>query len=106
MPSLQSALAARELWRPSASARDLAPALLAHAFPEFGNLRMTRRYFSEEPLVGDKATLAGSEAHHLLHVARATPGMHVVLFDGSGLEFEAEVKSCGRSVVELSILER
>ena len=89
-----------------ASARESAPALLAHAFPHAGNLRMTRRYFSEQPPGGDKATLAGSEAHHLLHVVRATPGMRVVLFDGSGLEFEAEVTSCGRSVVELSILER
>jgi 16S rRNA (uracil1498-N3)-methyltransferase len=67
---------------------------------------MTRRYFSEKPLAGAKATLAGSEAHHLLHVLRATPGMRVILFDGSGFEFEAEVTSCGRTSAELSILER
>jgi 16S rRNA (uracil1498-N3)-methyltransferase len=67
---------------------------------------MTRRCYSEEPIAGAKATLAGSEAHHLLHVLRATPGMHVILFDGNGCEFEAVVTSCGRSSVELSILER
>lgn len=67
---------------------------------------MARRCFSETPIEGSQATLTGSEAHHLLHVLRAAPGMEVVLFDGSGDEFEAEVTACKRSTVELAILER
>jgi 16S rRNA (uracil1498-N3)-methyltransferase len=67
---------------------------------------MTRRYFCETPIVAARAELAGSEAHHLLHVARAAPGTQVVLFDGSGCEFEASVLACGRSTVELAVGER
>jgi 16S rRNA (uracil1498-N3)-methyltransferase len=67
---------------------------------------MARRCFSETPIEGPQATLAGSEAHHLLHVLRASPGMQVVLFDGSGAEFEAEVVACNRSTVDLKVLPR
>jgi 16S rRNA (uracil1498-N3)-methyltransferase len=67
---------------------------------------MARRCYSEEPIAETQVTLSGSEAHHLLHVLRAAPGMAVVLFDGTGCEFDAEVTSCGRSTVELAILNR
>ena len=67
---------------------------------------MARRCYSETPIDGDQATLDGSEAHHLLHVLRAAPGMSVTLFDGSGREFDAEVTACKRSTVELAITER
>ncbi len=67
---------------------------------------MARRCYSETPIDGDHATLDGSEAHHLLHVLRATPGTEVTLFDGSGCEFDAEVIACKRSTVELAITER
>ncbi len=49
------------------------------------------------------ALLTGSEAHHLLHVMRAAPGREVVLFDGRGGEFTAEVTRCGRVEVELAV---
>jgi 16S rRNA (uracil1498-N3)-methyltransferase len=65
---------------------------------------MNRRCYSEVPIASRIASLAGGEAHHLLHVLRATPGMRVTLFDGSGREFEAEVAHCGRSTVDLTIL--
>ena len=45
---------------------------------------MTHRYFTAEPIAADRVTLGGPEAHHLLHVLRAAPGMRVILFDGSG----------------------
>lgn len=67
---------------------------------------MSRRCYSEEPIAGNSVTLSGSEAHHLLHVLRAAPGMQVTLFDGSGDEFDAEVKTCGRSTVNLAVLDR
>jgi 16S rRNA (uracil1498-N3)-methyltransferase len=67
---------------------------------------MARRCYSETPIAGDQATLDGSEAHHLLHVLRAAPGMSVTLFDGSGYEFDAEVTACKRSTVELTITDR
>jgi 16S rRNA (uracil1498-N3)-methyltransferase len=67
---------------------------------------MTHRYYSAEPIGTDRVALQGSEAHHLLHVLRATPGVHVVLFDGSGWEFDAEVMVCGRATAELAVQDR
>jgi 16S rRNA (uracil1498-N3)-methyltransferase len=66
---------------------------------------MTRRYFASEPITESTVTLRDEEAHHLLHVLRAAPGTQVTLFDGTGAEFDAEVVACGRSTVELSVLE-
>jgi 16S rRNA (uracil1498-N3)-methyltransferase len=65
---------------------------------------MPDRYFCEPPIEGNQARLAGPEAHHLIHVMRAAPGTRVVLFDGSGAEFEADVRRVGRAEVELEVL--
>lgn len=67
---------------------------------------MSDRFFCGEPITSDRATLDGPEAHHLLHVMRIGVGQGVTLFDGSGAEFAAEVARCGRTTVELRILER
>ncbi len=67
---------------------------------------MPDRYFAETPITGQKVLLAGSEAHHLIHVMRAKPGTRVVLFDGSGAEFDAVVDRTRRADVELAILAR
>lgn len=67
---------------------------------------MPHRYYIAEPIAAENVTMDGSEAHHLLHVLRARAGMRVVLFDGSGCEFDAEVTSCGRSTVDLSVYDR
>jgi 16S rRNA (uracil1498-N3)-methyltransferase len=67
---------------------------------------MADRYFVETPIVSDRAVLADAEAHHLVHVMRAKPGLEVVLFDGTGAEFLARVERTGRSEVELQVLAR
>jgi len=64
---------------------------------------MPDRYFSAEPILGTTAALSGNEAHHLLHVMRAKPGLQLTVFDGQGGEYEAEIAQCGRSVVELTL---
>ena len=64
---------------------------------------MADRYYSAEPIEGSSATLSGNEAHHLLHVMRARPGDEVIVFDGHGGEFAAEISNCGRSEVELTV---
>jgi 16S rRNA (uracil1498-N3)-methyltransferase len=64
------------------------------------------RFFVDAPIQSDRATLTGQEAHHLLHVLRATKGQRVTLFDGSGQEFTAEVERLGRSDVELLVVNR
>ena len=67
---------------------------------------MSDRFFCEQPIIGNEALLAGPAAHHLLHVMRAKVGDRVMLFDGSGAEFEAEVQRTARAEVELEILAR
>jgi 16S rRNA (uracil1498-N3)-methyltransferase len=67
---------------------------------------MSERFFIDEPIRGDRATLTGAEAHHLIHVMRAKSGSQVVLFDGAGAEFLAEVRRLGRSDAELVVIER
>jgi 16S rRNA (uracil1498-N3)-methyltransferase len=67
---------------------------------------MSDRFFSESAISDERATLAGTEAHHLLHVMRAGVGDRVTLFDNSGAEFAAEIATCGRSEVQLLILDR
>ena len=67
---------------------------------------MADRYFSETPILEDRVVLVGPEAHHLVHVMRAKPGTRVVLFDGSGAEFNAQVESTGRNRVQLAVLSR
>ncbi|MEE8451226.1 MAG: 16S rRNA (uracil(1498)-N(3))-methyltransferase [Thermoguttaceae bacterium] len=64
---------------------------------------MADRYYSHSPISGGIAVLDGPEAHHLAHVMRAKPGTEVVLFDGSGFEFDAEIVRVGRSEVELAV---
>jgi 16S rRNA (uracil1498-N3)-methyltransferase len=67
---------------------------------------MSERFFSSQPIDGERVTLDGPEAHHLLHVMRAAVGQGVTLFDDSGGEFDAVVEKLGRSNVELRIVER
>jgi 16S rRNA (uracil1498-N3)-methyltransferase len=69
-------------------------------------LATARRYFVDSPISTDRATLTGAEAHHLRHVMRAVVGTEVMLFDGCGAEFVAQVASVGRSAVELTIVSR
>jgi len=64
------------------------------------------RYFVDSPIQGDAVTLPGPESHHLIHVLRAKVGTRVVLFDGSGAEFLAQVDQVGRTEVTLKILSR
>jgi 16S rRNA (uracil1498-N3)-methyltransferase len=67
---------------------------------------MADRYFVETPITADRATLAGPEAHHLIHVMRAAPGEPVTLFDGCGDQFSAVVERVGRADVTLTVLAR
>ncbi|MEX0612087.1 MAG: RsmE family RNA methyltransferase [Pirellulales bacterium] len=67
---------------------------------------MSERFFSSQAIASDLVTLDGAEAHHLLHVMRATAGQRVTLFDDSGAEFSAVVEKLGRSQIDLRVVER
>jgi len=54
--------------------------------------------------MGDCVSLDGAEAHHLIHVMRARPGARLILFDGRGGEWLAEIHRVERGRAELTIL--
>ncbi len=64
---------------------------------------MPDRFYSAEPIDGPTTTLGGTEAHHLLHVLRAQPGLELIVFDGQGGQFDAQVVQCHRTTVTLSV---
>lgn len=66
---------------------------------------MSNRFYVDTTISSDQVTLAGAQAHHLLHVMRATAGDEVVLFDGSGTEYRTRVVRIGRSAVELTVID-
>ncbi len=67
---------------------------------------MSERFYSSQSITGERATLVGPEAHHLLHVMRAAAGASITLFDGSGAEFAGVVESVRRAEAVVRIVER
>lgn len=67
---------------------------------------MSHRFYLPDAAAHGQATLAGPEAHHLLHVLRASVGDQVLLFDGQGGEYTATVEQCSRNEVRLTTGER
>ena len=53
-------------------------------------MTLRRLHVPDLPAAGD-VVVAGDEAHHLVRVLRAVPGLVVALFDGRGREVAAEV---------------
>ena len=49
------------------------------------------------------ATIAGAEAHHLLHVLRIAVGQTIFVFDGQGYEAVATVTALGKKTVEVQV---
>ncbi|MBD3379476.1 MAG: 16S rRNA (uracil(1498)-N(3))-methyltransferase [Candidatus Omnitrophica bacterium] len=70
---------------------------------------MSRFYVPRENIKGDRITVSGEEAHHMIDVMRIREGDEVVVFDGTGREYsglvsrvearlkEAEIKVMGIS---------
>ncbi len=66
---------------------------------------MADRFHAPDPPVGDVLTLGGDEAHHLARVRRVGLGEFVVVFDGRGSTWNAEVLETSRDQVRLRIVE-
>jgi 16S rRNA (uracil1498-N3)-methyltransferase len=56
-------------------------------------MRVTRLYIAAQLATGATARLDGGAATHLRRVLRAQPGDRIVLFNGSGADFAAEIIS-------------
>lgn len=64
---------------------------------------MSDRFFIDQPIKVGEVALSGPEAHHLIHVMRASVGQRVVVFDGLGHEAIAEVSGIQKKSVTLRI---
>jgi 16S rRNA (uracil1498-N3)-methyltransferase len=62
-----------------------------------------RRFFAERPLHPGERVLTGPTAKHAAGVLRLRSGEHIVLFDGSGLEFPAKIVSVDRQGVRVVV---
>lgn len=68
---------------------------------------MSHRFFISRRIDEEKIVfLEGDEARHLSKVMRKKSGDRVQLFDGSGFDFEAEIREIQRDRVELNVLDR
>jgi len=67
---------------------------------------MADRFFAHSPLAPGAFILSGAEAHHMATVRRFEPGDRVVLFNGDGGEYPAEIVGVGKKQVALCVFER
>lgn len=66
---------------------------------------MKPRFYSEQPIdpAASEVLLGGPEHQHLAKVLRLRVGDEVQLFDGSGREFSATIRECGRHDSRLKV---
>ena len=64
---------------------------------------MAHRYFTQN-ITQDEAYITGPDAVHLVRVLRAKPGDSVLLCNGAGMDFDAEVLTVGVDEVFLRVL--
>lgn len=65
-----------------------------------------RRFFIPPEQFGDEeSVITGPDAHHLGHVLRLKPQDVIVVFDGTGREWRAQVVSIARRHVKVAMLE-
>src|SRR5207237_7375337 len=66
--------------------------------------RMSDRFYTSTALAAGEFILSGAEAHHLATVRRFAPGDRVVLFNGDGHDYPADIISVGKRTVALNVL--
>lgn len=66
---------------------------------------MRRFFYNKQESQAQKTIISGSDANHIRNVLRLKPGDTIGLFDGTGLEFEAEIIAFSAGKVEVSIIQ-
>lgn len=64
---------------------------------------MRRFYIATDQISKDEPQLTGSDAHHVCTVLRLKAGDRIVVFDGSGNQYQALIKTADRKKVKLVI---
>ena len=65
---------------------------------------MAERFYTSDSLGPGEYELTGAEAHHLSTVRRFSRGDRIVLFNGDGNEYAAEIRAVGKKSVALTVL--
>lgn len=65
---------------------------------------MSERFFVAERLSPGPVSITGPEAHHMAQVLRLKPGSSIVLFNGDGHEYPANIESVQKNLVQVSVL--
>ena len=65
-------------------------------------MHQDRFYTSQTPTTRE-ICLSGKEAHHILHVKRASPGDIITLFDGKGVEYRARITEISHDTLNVFI---
>lgn len=65
---------------------------------------MADRFYTSDALAPGEYVLSGAEAHHLATVRRFAPGDRIVLFNGDGNDYPAEVIAPDRKQTVLNVL--
>ena len=66
-------------------------------------MHIPRLYTSHAFIQGDELSITGQAAHHIAHVLRLGNGAAVQVFDGSGCEHRATIKTINRAEIILKI---
>ena len=67
---------------------------------------MAHRFYTNLPLMRGELVLDGPEAHHLAAVSRHRVGDHVILFNGDGADYLAEICDLHKRQVVLQVVEK
>lgn len=67
---------------------------------------MSTRFFAEQPITTDRFLLIGEQAHHVTNVMRLGVGDRLVLFDGTGAEFQAKLVAIHKRQIDLEIVSK
>jgi len=66
-----------------------------------------KRFFIEHSEIKKNApVIEGTDAHHISKVFRLKPVDHIILIDGTGMEYEAEIKKISKNRVTVSVIKK
>jgi 16S rRNA (uracil1498-N3)-methyltransferase len=67
---------------------------------------MKRFFIAHSEIIKATPLIEGQDAHHISKVFRLKPADHIILIDGTGMEYEAEITHLSKNSVNVSIVRK
>ncbi len=67
---------------------------------------MKRFFVEHSEIIKEFPVIEGQDAHHIAKVFRLKPKDHIVIVDGGGMEYEAEIISSSKNQVTVSVVKK